>query len=469
MASKINFAILFLVLLLAACGSAPAKIKLSPCQAAGRSALCGKLTVYEDRAAGKGRKIDLKIAVIKSVSPSPAADPIFYLSGGPGVAATEDDGNIAFLAPYFHDRDLVLIDQRGTGGSHAVNSPTAPDWSGLSPAEMETAFAKWMKVTIPKLDMDPRFYTTTVAMQDLDQVRQVLGYDKINLYGGSYGSTAAQFYLADYPQYVRSLVSISGSLLNVPVWEQQAAHAQQALDGTFTRCEADPACSQAFPNVRSEFKALLERLATQPVTLNTGQVILTPELFAAKVEDLTRDARGAALLPHLFHLAYADNDWTYFAASHVGDWTQLIMGYSIQCNEGWAAFQPDETARLGAGSYLLGWNLSRAKRFSMICKYLPKGVTSPANIQQPHASTPVLLFNGQFDPLDPPENVTGSQELWPNSLALTLPWQGHALSDYSTLNCMGSIIQAFVEEGSTAGLDTTCLQNLQPPPFDTRK
>lgn len=465
---RTKFVIVILAVLLAACSPAPAKINLSPCQSGGRSALCGKLSVFEDRAAARGRRIDLNIAIIKSTSPNPAPDPVFYLSGGPGDAATNDNGNTSFLASIFRDRDMILIDQRGTGGSNAVMSPTAPDWSGLSPSDLEAAFAKWMKVTIPKLHMDPRFYTTTVAVQDLEQVRQVLGYDQINLYGGSYGTTAAQYYLAAYPQHVRSVVLVSGSLLHVPIWEKQAAHAQQALEATFARCAADPACSRAYPEVRGEFNALLDRLAAQPVSLNAGQVTLSRDLFAAKVEDMTRDADRAAALPSLIHLAYAGNDWTYFAASGYGDWTQLLMGYSIQCNEPWAAFSPDETARWGAGSYLLGWNLSRANRYSLICKYFPKGVTSAAGSQQPHAATPVLLFNGQLDPIDPPENVAGAQELWPNSLSLILPWQGHSLSDYGVISCLGSIMKSFVAAGSTNGLDTKCLQDIQPPTFDIR-
>ncbi len=239
--------VIVIIALLAACSPAPAKINLKPCQSGGRSALCGKLSVFEDRAAARGRRIDLNIAIIKSTSPNPAPDPVFYLSGGPGEAATNDNGNTSFLANIFHDRDLVLIDQRGTGGSNAVMSPTPPDWSGLNPADLETTFAKWLKTALPKLHMDPRFYTTTVAMQDLEQVRQILGYDQINLYGGSYGTTAAQYYLAAYPQHVRSVVLVAGSLLNVPIWEKQAEHAQQALEATFAALHSRPSLQPCLP------------------------------------------------------------------------------------------------------------------------------------------------------------------------------------------------------------------------------
>jgi pimeloyl-ACP methyl ester carboxylesterase len=267
------------------------------------------------------------------------------------------------------------------------------------------------------------------------------------------------------------LVLLSGSLGNTPIWERQAANAQQALDAMFSRCESDPACHSAFPEVRTEFTAILERLDEKPVVIewDGGTLTLTRDLFAAKVEDMTRDAKRAAALPRLIHRAYAFDDWETFGDASWGDWTPLLMGYSIQCNEKWAAFSPEEVSRLGQGSYLLGWNLFRANQYTLVCKYLPKGSTPEGDSDQPVSQVPVLLFNGELDPLNPPANVAGWQKTWPNGLALTLPGRGHSISDYTSADCILLITSRFIEAGSAQNLPTECLQDIKPIPFDTSK
>ena len=469
--SKIHFLLSSLILLafLPACDGSPAipSIKLKPCVIAGSSAECGKLRVYENREAKKGRMIDLNIAVIRASNPQKAADAVFLLSGGPGVAATQDTGNIQ-LALLMSDRDLVLVDQRGTGGSNEVVPPQTPDWSGLSPAEVEKAYAAWLKKILPTLKADPRYYTTSVAMDDLDEVRQVLGYDKIDLIGGSYGTTAAQYYLRQHEEHVRSVVLISGSIRNVPIWEHQAAYAQKALDALFARCENDSVCHKAYPEVSSEFGALMERLNAKPVNLEVGNdtLTLTQPLFAAMVEDMLRDSQRAAGLPRLIHQAYAENDWTAWETASYGDWGHTIMSYSIQCNEAWAAFSPEQTSILGQGSFLLGWNLFRANNYTMLCKYLPRGINPEGTSQQPASQVPVLLFNGELDPLDPPANAALAKQIWHNSLSLILPGQGHSISGL-TASCVMQISRQFIKTGSTANLNTGCVENIHPPIFAT--
>jgi pimeloyl-ACP methyl ester carboxylesterase len=142
---------------------------------------------------------------------------------------------------------------------------------------VEKAYAPWIKQVLPRLDADPRYYTTSVAMDDLDDVRQALGYEKIDLIGFSYGTTAAQYYLRQHEPHVRSVILFSGSVGNLPIWERHAANAQRALDAVFNRCESDPNCNKAFPNGQDEFAALQEKLNSQPVIveLPEGQVTVT--------------------------------------------------------------------------------------------------------------------------------------------------------------------------------------------------
>ena len=196
-------------------------------------------------------RLILRVAVIKARGEQPAPDPIFYLAGGPGEAATEDAARgQQFSHALNENHDLVFVDQRGTGGSNRILVPTdPPDMSGLTPEEMDTRAKSWVAGYLEEIDMDPRFYTTSVAMDDLDEVREAMGYDKINLAGYSYGATAAQYYLRQYEDHVRTVFLYGGSLLDVPVFERWALNSQQALNRIINLCMADPDCQAAYPNL----------------------------------------------------------------------------------------------------------------------------------------------------------------------------------------------------------------------------
>ena len=166
----------------------------------------------------------------------------------------------------------MFVDQRGTGGSNRVLVPTdPPDLTGLTPEEMDAQAKAWVAEYLEEIDMDPRFYTTSVAMDDLDEVREALGYDKINLVGYSYGATAAQYYLRQHEEHVRTVFLYGGSLLDIPVFERWALNSQRALDMIMDLCQADPACQAAYPNLRAEFTELLDRLVNEPVTASISR------------------------------------------------------------------------------------------------------------------------------------------------------------------------------------------------------
>jgi pimeloyl-ACP methyl ester carboxylesterase len=454
-------------------------IALQPCMLGSTAALCGTLKVYENRAARSGRMIDLRVAVIKAQSDHPAPDPIFYLAGGPGGAATEDARRQQFPFSLSENHDLVFVDQRGTGGSNRVLIPSdQPDLSGLTPEEVDVQLKAWVAKFLSTIDMDPRFYTTSVAMDDLDEVRGALGYDKINLVGYSYGATAAQYYLRQHEDHVRTMALGSGSLLDIPVFERWAHNGQQALDRIFDRCQADSACQAAYPNLRAEFSALFDRLATQPITQSIasandqpgGEIIFTSDSFAPVIRHMTKDAKNDRTLPLLIHRAYQENDWKGFIDFVLTEgsyewWGPQIMEHVIRCGEKWAAFDPKTVARLGADSYLKAWDVSLAQNQAFSCRYTPTGEMPEGQSPQTGSQVPVLILNGQWDPIDPPDNMAGAKALWPNSLALIAPYQGHSISDMTTISCWWSILDEFIQSGSANGLRTECLKSIQPPEF----
>lgn len=451
---------------------------MTPCMAGGIAALCGTLRVAEDRSNPAGRQIDLDVAVIPAVAAIPKADPLFPIDGGPGGAATEDLGWTASIFRDIHDyRDIVLVDQRGTGGSNRLVAPDAPDVTGLSKAEQKARLDAWVKQVLADLPGDPRFYTTSVAMDDLDDVRAALGYDQINLYGPSYGATAVQYYLRQHEDRVRTAILDGGTLLDVPIFELVAANSERALGILFDRCAADRACNRAFPDIRSEFDAVMKRVSKHPVTTTishpwTGEpIVIDAPTLAAAVHGALLEATALADLPRLVHAAYRDR-WDEVAqaiALSAGPMSsatsQLVMSIVIRCSEAWARFDPTETARSGAGSYLRDVEVAVAEAQATACAYAPKGVVPPDDGQPARSDVPVLLVLGGADPQNPPANVADAPRELANSLTVVLPGHAHTVGH---LGCMPSIIGAFVEAGTVDGLDLSCISSGVPlPPFRT--
>jgi len=484
--SKIHLLICTVMLLAfsSACSGFAAKptITLEPCNGYQNypQAQCGTLRVYENRADHNGRMIDLKVVIIKATSDNPAPDPIFYLAGGPGGAAASEDARYQqFPSSLSDNHDLVFVDQRGTGGSNRVLVPTnPPDLSGMSPEEADARARAWVADYLAEIDMDPRYYTTSVFADDLDEVRQALGYDKINIFGCSYGATAAQYYLRQYEEQVRTVTLCVGSLLVIPVFELEPQHAQQALDNIFELCLADPKCGAAFPNLKTEFSELMSRLVAEPKVVpykdpanpRLTSITFTADFFAGTLRNMMKDAKNDPLLPLIIHRVSVDDEWqdiTRFIRGGGGPewWGDQIMERVIRCNERWAAFDPVRVAELSQGSFMSVRSNTLSQAQATSCRYTPVGVTPEGQSPQPGSQVPVLIFNGGLDPIDPPENMVGTSELWPNSLAFTLPYQAHQQSNMMAIRCFFSIMNDFIQAGSAQELDTSCLQNIRPLDF----
>ncbi|MBL8058998.1 MAG: alpha/beta fold hydrolase, partial [Anaerolineales bacterium] len=250
MRRRLSWPLTFLLVLLAACGPAtptapePAgpAVALADCVLAAPGsagqvdARCGTLAVPEDRARPDGRQISLRVAVVPAVSRSPRPDPLFLLAGGPGQAATEAfPAMIGAFEQVNQARDIVLVDQRGTGGSNPLRCLDPNDESVLD----EAAVTALLQACPEKLNADLRQYTTEIAMRDLDAVRAALGYEQINLYGASYGTRAALTYLRLYPDRVRTLILDSVVDADFRLLLNASRDGQRALELAFARCQAE--------------------------------------------------------------------------------------------------------------------------------------------------------------------------------------------------------------------------------------
>ena len=385
---------------------------------------CGTLLVPEDRTQPSGRTVGLHVAVVPAASAQPRPDPFFALAGGPGDASTSF---FAWLPGLYADvhatHDIVLVDQRGTGESHAMSLPPLPDTSGLSSAQADARLQAWARDSLAGIDADPRMYTSTVAADDLDAVRQALGYDKIDLYGTSYGGELAQYYLRQHADHVRVAIMDGSTPLDVPVLELLAASSGHAMDLLIARCAADAACHAAFPDLATEWSTLVAEFAkgvtvTDPATRGAG--VATLAMVGPSVHNALLTGAGAAQLPLAVHLASLGR-WSELnalvppAAGGPSSGSTLLMKDEILCSEAWARFDPAEVGRLGAGSYALPFVMDWANAEAALCRYLPKGVVPADDAAPLRTDVPILWLTGDGDPQDPPSNLAGVAAQEPNS------------------------------------------------------
>jgi pimeloyl-ACP methyl ester carboxylesterase len=472
--------ILCLPLILAACQSAQIeKIDLQPCPVGNTSsAQCGTLSVFENRETHSGRKIDIHVAVIKAWGPDPAPDPIFYLAGGPGGSAIQDAVYARFILKSANEkRDIVLVDQRGTGGSNRLTCPRSVDESaGLIPIDAQ--MVQDLQTCLASLDADPSAYTTAWGMDDVDDVRAALGYDQINLYGESYGTIAEEVYLQRHGDHVRTMTLEGVTLIDAPIFEKMPHSSQLVLDFLVHRCQADAACNSAYPNFGEEIAAVISRVEEQPVDLSitnprTGlPVKLNRNMLVLAIHDTLRNTESAVQLPRSIHRAYQGN-WSEVAQFYArglfddasnAEW--VIMNMTILCHEDWARLRPTETAQFSSGSYL---NYEDIRRFTVpeeLCAVMPRPESAALHRGENSSSIPVLLISNEADPQNPSENVADAKEHYPNSLTVVAPAQGHG---YTGLDCRDLIISAFIETGTTKDLDTGCLQQVPLPAFNVSK
>jgi pimeloyl-ACP methyl ester carboxylesterase len=445
---------------------------MRPCSSDGIDAVCGFLSLPEDRSDPGGRSIELKVVVIPAEEGVPAPDAVFFLAGGPGGAATQTWANSPTLFPGIHEtRDIVLVDQRGTGGSNALVLRDLPTLEGLSRREMRTVITGWADQAIASLDGDPRFYTSAVAADDLDDVRAALGYEEIDLYGGSYGATLAQYYVRQHEQHVRAIVLDGGTAVDVPLLELFPRRSQQALESVMKRCGADPVCHEAYPDLERDMNRVMTRLTHAPVTTSVADASGRPVVVDAVA--LARTLHGSILthrsgdVPRLVHLA-AEGDLEPVASviaqgSHEHDLFASAMFWSIMCSEPWARFRPERVAELGHGSYLLPASLADAKGYAIACEPFERGVVLDGDARPVRSDVPALLLNGSEDPQDPPGNMAGAMRQLPNSLLVVAPGQGHTVGH---LGCLPDVVADFLAAGTVEGLDTSCVAELRPPPFE---
>lgn len=458
--------------------AASATLSLQPCrlegaQAAGSAAArCGTYRVREDRDSPDSKELQLHVAVVPALRLEPHPDPLFIFAGGPGQAASD-----FYLAasPAFgrirRDRDIVLVDQRGTGRSHRLEC-ALPDDADMPVVEPER-LKPMVRDCLRGLGGDPRFYTTSIAVRDLDEIRAALGYEAINLYGVSYGTRVAQHYMRRYPKRVRTAILDGVVPAELALGPDVATDAQRALDNTFARCAADTACGREFPHIAQQFEALRTRLNSAPVSVSITDprtAAVTPATLdaarlGAAVRLLTYSDETTSTLPLLIHQAQVLERPHGLAAQYLmirrtaDEQIANGMHFAVVCSEDAPRWPPPDTDEAASRTYM-GTDFMRGMR--AICAEWPRGPVDADFSQPMRSELPVLVLSGGNDPITPARY--GEQILpgYPNSKHLVLAGQGHG---QIATGCVPRLAADFIARGSAAGLEDDCVRNVAPAAF----
>jgi pimeloyl-ACP methyl ester carboxylesterase len=456
--------------------SAPVKrgsVQMKPCNSPTLTsdALCAKYEVFENRATKTGRRIPLNIILLPARNSKPGPDPVFYLAGGPGAAAT-GYAEATFMEGLRRNRDVVLVDQRGTGESNPLNCApfgTKEDMRGYFGEQFPIEKVRACRAELEKV-ADLKLYTSSIAMDDLDEVRAALGYDKINVYGGSYGSTTSLVYLRQHGDHVRSAAIFGVAPPSAKIPLSFAKGVQDAVSRMFADCAADQACKTAYPDVEGDFKKVLARFDSGPVEIDvpnvytraTQKVTVTRDAFVDAIRHMLYVPNAAAALPALIHLG-ANGDLSglmgtaFQVVSQIDAKISRGMQLSVICAEDAPFITADEIKTTSANSF---YGDARVRSTMKACAEWPQAKVAASFLDPVKSDVPVLLVSGELDPVTPP---------WlAQNVAKTLSHSRHVVVPKATHNsyeCIENLVADFIDKGTTEGLDVSCADKIRRPPF----
>lgn len=435
----------------------------------------GKLTVFENRTTRTGRTLELNVIVVPSLDPKDVREPFFELAGGPGLAITDSAAAYANdLKDYRRHRDIVLVDQRGTGGSNPLAAPHDPHPAAYLREMYPVDYVEDLRRRL-EAKADLTQYTTAIAMDDLDDVRAWLGYDRINLLGFSYGSRAALVYLRQHPTRVRSMILMG---VNPPAQHLPMYHArdgQRALDLILDECLRDPIAGKAFPQIKEELAKVLAVLAREPAQVRyvspdgktTGKVTITREVFAEKLRTKLYEADTARRIPLLIHAAAAGDFAPFLASVIPKDLSQPDpiadgMYLSVLTAEDVPFIDQAAAEKLSAQTVFGNYRVSQQTRASNLW---PRAII-PAGFTQPiQSKVPVLIISGLLDPVTPPEWAESVARHLPNSRHVILKYGAHLPYALSNVDKLDALFVAFLDAPNPLALDISGLEQMLPPPF----
>lgn len=430
--------------------------------------LCGSYTVHEDRARRQGRTIDLQIAVLPALRRPARPDPLFILAGGPGQGARRYARVVSrSFRALRRTRDIVLVDLRGMGGSHALECRQADDeLARLSDPPVDP------RVCLSRLetDADVRLYTTPAAMEDLDEIRRAMGYDRINLWGGSFGTRAALIYARAFPSAVRMAVLDGAAPFELAIPTHMAEDGERALGLLAASCGTEPACAVRYPRLRASIDALLRQLDRAPVTFTlahprTGlqsQVRLTRDSVAALLRVLLYSPSHVSLLPFAVSEAIAGRVAplvTLYAEGMAWSVDTMAVGttLSILCSEDLPRVDTQRAEAASAATFVGG---AEVRTWRQLCAAWPRGASPDVTDAVGPVPVPALVLSGDRDPATPPRWGELMRRYFTTSRHLVVNGAAH---NVSFSGCAPELIARAMEDGLQALEEARCVDAIQLP------
>lgn len=432
-------------------------------------AYCAPFKVAEDRANPDARTLDLRLALIPSTQASDD-DFIVFLAGGPGQSAVDTWPQMAAsLASAAKHRHVLLLDQRGTGKSNPL------ECAALGVEEEAAGFDldRTREMTRACLEevskrADPRFYTTSDAVADLEQLRQALGAPKLNLVGVSYGTRVAQRYAKQHPDGVRSIVLDSVAPNDLVLGSEFARNLDDALKAQFSNCAKQPECAKAFPHPYADLLKLRAQLETSPrranvpdpVTFQSSEQPLDAMGLAMVVRLYAYSPETAALIPNIIKQTLAGNDLPL-----LGQINMLTMNL-----DGLVGNAMQLSVICAEDADLLKVNPADAN--TLLGTYMVEGMQAQCEIW-PHAARadnfrapltgaiPTLILEGELDPVTPPRYGEAVLKSLDNARLITAKGQGHNIIGRG---CLPKLVGEFMESLKPESLDIACVEQLGPVP-----
>ena len=432
--------------------------------------LCAIYPVWEDRERATGRRIGLNIVILPALGPEKSEVPLFIFHGGPGAAATELVPAYSSSKALRSHRDIVFIDQRGTGRSNPLDCDLYGEPPDLQRVVSETFPVEVFRRCRERLDKvaDLRMYTTAPAMDDYDDVRRWLHYEKINIWGGSYGTVAAQVYLRRHGASVRSAVLAAVAPVDELIPLHHAWAGQRAVDEIFRKCDADLDCTRAYPRLREDFQVLFDRVRKGvDVELHdrSGRTVrVRPSVsgFADSIRHFLYYGDGASFPSEIHHAARGDLAHVVQIAvnAQIGLMQRLSMGMnlSVTCAED-VPFIDDSTMLRETANTFLGPLRIQEQRAA--CETWVRGPVPRDVHDLVRTDVPILLLSGARDSVTPPSFAERAAKYMTNHLHIVFPESSHG-----NWGPCGARIQAeFFDRGAVKGLDISCVAEQRPTKF----
>jgi pimeloyl-ACP methyl ester carboxylesterase len=435
-------------------------------------ARCGTLRVPEDREHSKERSIELKVAVVPALNRRSTAAPMFLLAGGPGQSAMQVYVSLSSAFTRINrNHAIVLLDQRGTGNSSPQTCEYPEEWQ--QPVDPMPALRQSTRDCLAKLGQQVRFYTTSIAARDLDEMRAALGYEQIDLYGASYGTRVAELYMRRYPARVHAVILDGVTYPEQVIGAETPQDGENALNLIVARCRQAPDCAATYPDLQQDLESLLRQFGPQKVMVtiddpNSGlplEIEFNRRILGAALRFLSYSAMQASLLPALIHQAVHGKlrplaSQSVMNARQIGDQLANGMQYSVICSEDEPFFEAANIDRPAMARTYQGTELVDA--LHEICKLWPRGPVD-ADLHAPlHSDLPTLLLSGEADPVTPPADAERAAVGLTRHRHLVLKGEGHG---QLTTGCVPRLMADFLDGTAPDMLDASCLLQHTAEPF----